>query len=299
MAFVHATGNFAEELWPGIAKHWGTSYKDYPTIYSQVFDMMTSDKAFEKVQQITGFPKAAIKGEGNEAYFTQMYQGYQKEYRHYTYSIGAVVTQELMEDEQYGQIKKIPELLARSMRETEEVVAHNIFNNAFTTGYNGPDGVVLCSTAHPLIGGGTFANRPTNAADLTQTSLESALVAIMDFQDDQGFQILTKAQKLFVPSELYFLAHKLLETQMVVGSADNDKNIVANMSIKPIVSPYLTDADSWFILTDQPGLTWFTRREAKLDRDNDFGTDNLKMKTTKRFSVGFDDWRGVYGVPGA
>jgi len=301
MAVLHSTGNFAEELWPGIAEHWGNSYMEFEPLYKKFYMMETSDKAFEKEQQITGFPKAAIKEEGNEAFFTQMFQGFQKEYRHFTYSIGAQVTRELWEDEQYGQIKQIPRLLARSMRETEEVVAHATINNAFNSIFTGADGVELISNAHPQTGGvANQSNILATAADLSQTSLETLLTQVMGAQEDQGFQIRIESLKLIVPRQLYFIAHKLLETQLVVGSADNDKNIVANMNLLPIVTPYLTDPDAWYICTDIPnGLKFYTRRATELDKDNDFETDNLKLKTTQRFSVGFTDWRTLYGTAGA
>jgi phage major head subunit gpT-like protein len=300
MAGVLATGNFAELLWPGIIALWGTKYKQWDTKYAKFFTIQTSDKAFEKVQQITGFPKAAIKEEGNEAYFAQMYQGYQKEYRPLTYSIGAVVTREMVEDDQYNVIRQIPTLLAKSMRETEEVVAHNVLNNAFDATVLGPDGSTLCATNHTLVNGTTLSNRPATDADLSLTSLENAITSIMRFTDDQGLQINVKPTKLVVPSDLYFTANKILESQYVTGSADNDVNIVTNMGLEPIDTPYLTDTDAWFLVTDvDNGLNFFRRRAAELDQDNDFETDNLKMKTTTRFAVGFDDFRKVYGTTGA
>lgn len=304
MATVHTTGNFPELLWGGIAKIWGISYNEYPAIYSQFFEKESSDKAFEKEQQITGFPLAGIKEQGDEVPFSQMYQGGQKEYRHLTYAIGASVTREMVEDDQYGVIRKIPKLLARSLREVEEVTTHSVLNNGFTAPSSGGtqtvDALALFTTAHTLLNGTTGSNTLTTAADLTQTSLETALQAIMDMTDDQGLKMAAKPKTLIVPTNYNFLARKILETQEVVGSNNNDKNIVANMNLKLVVSPYITDSDSWYIVTDVPnGLKFYTRREAELDRDNDFGTDNLKIKTSKRYSYGITDWRGVYGVPGA
>lgn len=304
MSGSHATGQFAELLWPGISKLWGITYKDWPSLYTQFFELDTSDKAFEKEQQITGFPIAGIKDEGDETPFSRMYQGFQKEYRHLTYGIGAVITREMSEDDQYGAIKKIPKLLARSMREVEEVVAHSILNNGFSTPANGGtptvDAAALFSTSHTLVAGGTEQNTLTTAADLSQTSLENAIQDILDFQDDQGLLHMATPKTLIVPTAYNFLAKKLLQTEKVVGSFNNDKNIIAGEGIKLVVSPYITDTDSWFLSTDvDNGLKFYTRREAELDRDNDFETDNLKIKTTKRFSAGVTDFRGIYGVPGA
>lgn len=302
MATVHTTGNFAELLWPGINEIWGNTYKSYDPLYTKFFNIESSDKAFEKDQQITGLPKAGVKEEGNEATFEQIFQGYQKEYRHLTYALGAIVTEEMVEDDQYNQIKRIPQFLARSVRETEEIVAHNVLNNAFNTAFTGADGSALIATNHvPVAGGANQANRPNTATDLTITALENAVEDIMQFKDDQGLRILVKGMKLVVPAQLAVEAQKLLDTEYIPGSADNDVNVVKskyNMTVIP--TPYLTDPDAWFICTDvEDGLKFFNRRAATIDRDKDFDTDNLKIKVTRRFSTGFTDWRGVYGSPGA
>lgn len=301
MAFVHNTGVFSEALWDGLKAIYGINYETWDTRYSQFFNVETSDKAFEKVQQYTGFPKAAVKEQGQEAAFSQMFQGYQTEFTHFTYAIGAVVTKELVEDDRYNIVKRIPKLLSRSMRELEEVVAHGVLNSAFDSNYTFSDGQPLISSAHPLVGGGTASNRPSTYADLTQVSLEQGTTDVMNFTDDQGLQIMVNTPKLVIPTASYHIARKLLETQQVVGSTDNDKNILALMNIKPIHTPYLTDNDCWFLITDQDnGLTFFDRRAATLDRDNDFETDNMKMKTTRRFSVGATDTaRCIYGSQGA
>lgn len=299
MAAVHSTGNFAELLWPGLAEIWGTEYEQHPKLYPEFFDIKNSDKAFEKEQQVTSFPIAAVKEEGNEAFFSRMFQGFQKEYVNLTYSIGAVVTREMYEDEQYGTIEQIPRMLAESMLHTEETVATNVLNNGHTT-QQSADGVTLFSTAHTLVGGGTGSNTPATASDLTQTALENAIIDIMDFRDDQEKRLNAYATTLVVPRSLYFTASKILETEYETSSANNDVNVVSNLGIKLVTTNFLTDQDQWNLITNiKNGLVFYNRREAELDRDNDFETDNLKMKTTKRFSAGATDWRGAYSSPGA
>ena len=301
MAYVFATGSAPELLWPGIKTIYGISYNNYPKKYPEFFNMETSDKAFEKEQGMTGFPLAAVKEQGNEVFFSQMYQGYQREYIHLTYSIGAVITREMVEDDQYNVIKKIPKLLAESMRQTEETVATSVLNNAFDTSYTGADGQPLISSSHPLVAGGTFSNRPTTYADLTQTSLEQAIIDIMGFVDDQSLKINIEPETLIVPRQEYFNAMKILGTAFKVDSADNTINpFFSNVKLKMVTSTFLTDSDAWFVKTNAAdGLKFFTRREAELDKDNDFNTDNLKIKTSKHFSCGWTDPRGLYGSSGA
>lgn len=301
MAFVHSTGFAPELLWPGINKIYGISYDHFPTKYTKFFQLEKSDKAFEKDQGMTGFPLAAVKEQGNEVFFSQMYQGYQKEYLHLTYSIGAAITSEMVDDDQYNVINKIPKLLAESLRQTEETVATSILNNGFSSSYVGADGQPLFSASHPLVAGGTFSNQPTTSSDLTQTSLEQAMIDIMGFVDDQGLRINIEGKTLVVPRQEYFNAMKLLGTQYEVNSANNAINpLYSDVKLDLVVSTFLTDSDAWFVKTSaSDGLKFFTRREAELQKDNDFNTGNLKIKTSKRFSAGFTDPRGMYGSAGA
>ncbi len=299
MAAVMTTGNFAELLWPGIKEIYGTSYDMHPSMYKEFMDVQTSKQAFEKVQGLTGFPLAAVKEQGQEAVFSQMFQGYQQEYLHLTYSMGAVVTREMVEDDLYNQISQIPKLIAESMKQTEETVATNILNNAFAT--TGPDGTTLISASHPLVGTGALvSNQPATASDLTQTTLEQGIIDVKDFRDEQGLRLNTEVEKIVVPRSLLFVVRKILETQYQTTTNNNDVNIISNMNIKPVITNFLTDQDAWFLTTNNPSkLKFFRRRVAEIQRDNDFATDNLKIKTSTRFSTGFDDWRAVYGSAGA
>lgn len=293
-----ATGNFAELLWPGIASIWGRDYNDYGPLYTQFFSVKNSDKAFEKEQGVTGLPLAGVKDQGSPIPFLDPFQGFQKEYINLTYGLGASVTREMYEDDQYNYINQIPSMLARSMRQTEETIATNVLNNAFGTALSA-DGASIINASHSLIGGGTMANTPSVAADLTMASLEQACTDIMNFVDDQGLTIMVRPTKLVVPTASWAIAEKILGTDRAVGSADNDVNVVRS-KVSLIVTPYITDNDSWFIITDTPnGLTFYNRRAAEINRDNDFETQNLKFSTTRRFSVGCTDYRGVYGTAGA
>lgn len=297
---IHSTGNFAELLYPGLAKIWGHEYNEYETLYTQFFDIMKSDQAFEKEQGVTTLPVAGIKDEGDEISFQQMYQGFQKEYKHLTYALGLAVTREMVEDDKYNYISQGPKFLAKSMRELEEIVHTNILNNGFTAGFTGADGQTLFSTSHPLVAGGTFSNRPTVAADLSETSMEDAVIAVGYFRDDQNKRINAKVKGIVVPTDLRFVATKILETKYNVGTNNNDVNVISNMGIKPVITNYLTDTDAWFLVTDVPnGLRGYVRREAEVERFNDDRTQNLNIVSTKRFSAGWTDPRGVYGSPGA
>ena len=258
-----ATGNFAELLWPGIHDIWGHAYKDYKPLYKQIFEEKKSDKRFEKEQQVTGLPLAGVKDEGNAVTFLDPDQGFQKEYSNVTYGLGAVVTREMYEDDLYGYIKSLPKMLARSLYQTEETIHFNVLNNSFST-ETSADGSAAVSGAHPLVGGGTLSNQLDTASDLTQTSLEQAIQDIREWTDDKGLKILVQPKMLVVQSQNLFNAKKILGTDYAVGSADNDINPVKG--IMPFIdSPYLTDEDAWWIITDQDnGLVCYDRRGAEV-----------------------------------
>jgi phage major head subunit gpT-like protein len=231
-----------------------------------------------------------------------MVQGFQKEYNHTTYGLGAIITREMVEDDQYNVISRIPQLLAEAMGRTEETQATAVLNNGFDTAFAGADGQALFSTAHPNSGdaGGTQRNTPTTASDLTQTSLESAIIDIMNFRDENNQRMNFSAKALIVSIADYFNATKILQTKYKVGAADNDVNVIANLNLDLVVTNYLIDQDAWFLKTNaQNGLTFYTRRPAGIERDNDISTQNLAIVTTMRFDTGFTDWRGAYGSPGA
>lgn len=300
--FVHTTGFAPELLYPGLAKVWGTTYKQYPKKYTQFFQTKNSSKAFEKEQEINEFSLATVKDQGNSVQFDRMTQGFQKEYVHTTYGLGAIITREMMEDDQYNVINRIPGFLARAMVRTEETVATNVLNNGFDTAFTGADGQPLFSASHPNSGtsGGTQSNLLATPSDLTQASLEALLIQMSDCRDGNGNRITVEAKDLVTSRSDIFNATKILETKYKTASADNDINVVSNLGIKLIVTNYLTDQDAWFLVTDvEDGLTFYNRRAASINRDNDVSTENLAIVTTMRFDTGWTNWRGAYASAGA
>lgn len=300
--FVHTTGFAPELLYPGLAAIWGTNYKQQEKLYSKFMEIKNSTKRFEKEQGFAGFGLAGVKDEGDSVGYARLTQGYQKEYNHTTYGLGAIITREMMEDDQYNIINQVPRLLAEAMARTEETQATAVLNNGFDAAVTGADGQPLFSTAHPnaAAGAGSQRNTPTTTVDLTQTSLEAALIDIMDFRDDNNQRITVKSKTLAVSRSDYFNATKILETKYKVGAADNDVNVVSNIGLDLVVTNYLTDQDAWFVITNQTnGLTFYNRRSAGVNRDNDVSSENLAIVTTMRFDTGFTDWRTAWGSAGA
>jgi hypothetical protein len=293
------TGNFAELLWPGIATIWGEQYNDYPTMWTRFFTTRTSDKAFEKAQGVTGLGLASVKDQGDEIPYADPLQGFQKEFVNVTYAQGCTVTREMFEDSQYDYINRLPAMIAKSGRQTQETLAFNHINRATNTAFPTADGLPLASTAHLFVTGGTFSNRPTTGVDLSQTGIEDAYTAIRDFVDDHGLKIYIQPKSILLPTALEWTGKKIFKTEKEVGTANNDMNPIAN-SIEQIVSPYLTDSDAWTVVTDcDDGFIWYWRRQVEMLRDNEFDTQNLKFAQTWRSSSGVINVRCAYHSPGA
>lgn len=296
------TGSHPKQLWPGIKKIFGTTYAEKELVAMMVFDKTSSDKAYEEYVEETGFGLAPRKSEGAAVIYDTDAQGFTARLTNVTYGLGAKVTQEAIEDNQYGPVAtKKAKKLARSMRQTKENVHANILNRAFTSGYVGGDGVVLCSSAHPTVDG-TQSNLLTVAADLSEASLEDALTQVRGFKDSRGLRIQTKGMKLIIPSALEFVATRILASTNQSGTANNDVNAMRHQGVLPggVISwDYLTDSDAWFIKTDiDDGLIHQERRGYNFTQDNDFDTTNACMKATERYAAGWADWRGVLGTPG-
>jgi len=306
---VITTSSFAKALWPGVNKWYGDAYKEFDVQWTNLVEQHTSRRNFEEDvgQSMFGLPYQKAEGAGIQ--YDSSRQGFTSRYNHVVYALGFIVTREAFEDDLYDIIgKQKARSLAFSMRQNKEIVVANVYNRAFNTSYTGGDGSTLVASAggggsasHPNVAGGTQTNGPLVAVDLSEASLEQAAIDIRGFQNDRGLKMSAKAQVLIIPKELMFEAQRILKTEGQVYTPDNTLNAIKTMGVIPkiVVNDYLTDTDAWFIRTDvQDGLKYFERRADEFDDDSDWDTENAKYKASQRFSVGWSDWRGIYGSPG-
>lgn len=303
MSGVITSSSFAKLLWPGINSIYGKSYNDYPEEWKSLgFEVNKSSKAYEEDVGLSSFGLAGVKTEGGPISYDTEKQGYTTRYNHVVYALGFIITREIYEDDQYAEVgKRKANALARSMRQTKEIVAANVFNRVTTPGYTGGDGVTLLNTLHPNVAGGSWSNMPTAASDLSEAALEQAAIDIAAFRDDRGLLIACRPKKLVIATANQFEAKRILGTEGRVGTDNNDLNAVKTMGIIPevVVNHYLTDLDQWTIVTDVgDGLKYFERRGDQFEMDNDFDTENAKYKATARYSLGWTDPRCAYGSVG-
>ena len=293
-----------KELEPGLNALFGLEYKRYENEASQIFDNESSDRAFEEEVMLSGFGTADVKPEGSGVSYDEAQETYTARYTHETVALAFALTEEAIEDNLYDRISsRYTKALARSMATSKQVKGANVLINAFAaSGYNGGDGESLCGNAHPTLNGNQ-SNIPSTAADLSETSLEQALIDIAGYQDERGLKVAAQGMKMIIPKELQFTAERIMKSQGRVGTADNDINAIKNMGMVPqgfTVNHYLTDTDAWFIKTDVPnGMKHFVRAPLKTAMEGDFDTGNVRYKARERYSYGWSDWRGIYGNAGA
>jgi len=293
-----------KELLPGLNALFGLEYARYGEEHKEIYETESSERSFEEETKLSGFSAAPVKNEGAPIAYDNGQEAWTARYNHETIAQGFSLTEEAIEDNLYDSLSaRYTKALARSMAYTKQVKAAAVLNNGFTAGYNGGDGVPLFSASHPLVSGGTNSNVPTTPADLNETSLEAAVIQISLWTDERSLLIAAKPRKLVVPPSLQFVATRLLETELRVGTNDNDINAIKNNGSIPegyAINHFLTDTNAWFLTTDVPnGMKHFVRVPLQNSMDGDFDTGNVRYKSRERYSFGWSDPLGMYGSAGA
>jgi hypothetical protein len=293
-----------KELLPGLNALFGLEYARYGEEHKEIYETETSERSFEEETKLSGFSAAPVKGEGSAIAYDNAQEAWTARYNHETIALGFSLTEEAIEDNLYDSLSaRYTKGLARAMAYTKQVKAAAVLNNGFNAGYVGGDGVTLFSTAHPLVSGGTNSNTPSTAADLNETSLENAVIQIAAWTDERSLLIAAKPKKLIVPPALQFVATRLLETELRVGTTDNDINAIKNNGSIPegyTINHFLTDSNAWYLTTDVPnGMKHFVRTPLSNSMDGDFDTGNVRYKSRERYSFGYSDPLGMYASPGS
>ena len=293
-----------KELLPGLNALFGLEYARYGEEHKEIYETETSERSFEEETKLSGFSAAPVKNEGSAIAYDNAQEAWTTRYTHETIALGFSITEEAIEDNLYDSLSaRYTKSLARAMAYTKQVKAAAVLNNGFSSSYPGGDGQALFSTAHPLVSGGTNSNTASTQVDLNETSLEAAVIQIAAWTDERGLLIAAKPKKMIVPPALMFVADRLLETELRVGTNDNDINAIKNMGAVPegyTVNHFLTDTNAWFLTTDVPnGMKHFVRTPLQNSMDGDFDTGNVRYKARERYSFGWSDPLGMWGSSGS
>ena len=294
-----------KELEPGLNALFGLEYKRYENQHAEIYTTENSDRAFEEEVMLSGFANAQVKAEGAGVSFDEAQETFTARYTHETVALAFAITEEAIEDNLYDRLAaRYTKALARSMSNAKQVKAVDPLVNGLpgVGTFKSGDGVALFATNHPTVAG-TFKNTLTVQADLNETSLEQSLIDIAKMTDERGLRIAARGVKMIVPSENQFTAERLMKSQGRTGTADNDINAIVSMGMVPQgyrVNNYLTDTDSFYIITDVPnGMKMFNRAPLTTAMEGDFDTGNVRYKARERYSFGVSDPRGIFGVEGA
>ena len=293
-----------KELLPGLNALFGLEYKTYGEEHKEIYETETSERSFEEETKLSGFSAAPVKNEGQALAYDNAQEAWTARYNHETIAMGFSITEEAVEDNLYDSLAtRYTKALARAMAYTKQIKAAAILNQGFNSAVVYGDGKSLFATDHPLVSGGTNSNRPATAADLNETSLEAAVIQIAGWTDERGLLIAARPRKLIVPPALQFVATRLLETSLRVGTTDNDVNALKTNGSIPegyVINHFLTDTNAWFLKTDVPnGLKHFVRVAMSTGMDQDFDTGNSRYKARERYSFGVSDPLGCFGSPGS
>jgi hypothetical protein len=301
MAGITNTSSFGKALWPGINTWYGKAYNEFKVEYTDLFDTYKTSQHYEEDVGVVSFGLAKKKAEGAPVEYEGESQGFITRYQPDEYALGFIITEIMMEDDLYGVAgERKSKGLAFSMRQTKEIVGANVYNRAFDSNYVGGDGLELCSASHLNYSGGTWSNLATSV--ISELALEQGVIAMGKWTTDKGMRISVTPECIVIPVDLQFDVKRILDSNLRVGTSDNDLNALASMGNFPKgvkVNHYLTDPDAWFIRTNvQDGMKYFERRADYFKHDEDFDTSNAKFKCAGRYVFGWTDPRTMYGSAG-
>jgi hypothetical protein len=302
-AGVITRGHFPRDLKPVVAYYFGKAYKDHPELYAKMFDSEKTSDAYEEYASYAGLSAAQLKTEGGSISYDSAQELFNQRIQILTYGLGFKVTREMIED---GKVMKFAQRkaveLKKACMDNKEIRAADVLNNAFNSSFTGADGKELCATDHPILDG-TYANEPSTAADLSEAALENAIIDLRKAKNNRGLRMHVTPTMPIIPPDLEFELCRILDGKERVGTADREINALNKKSylgMTPVINPYLTDSDAWFLKTDvDHGLIHLDRRGMEIESDNDHDTQNASYIATFRDAFFWNDPRGIYGSPGA
>jgi hypothetical protein len=293
-------------------------FRHHAMHFDQVFKVKDVKAAYTEVTGLTGFGLFTEKEEGASVNYDQMRQGFDKRFTQTIYGSGFQLSIEIQHFDLDSKFQDATEKLARAGEVSAETSVWSVLNNAFSTETT-PDGLSLINSAHLLAGGGTFSN--SISGDLTIGTLEDSLNRFSDFVDDRSLLIAVQPRTLIIPPEMRFYAAMWLGSELnpdtgnLGGGLDgvtwgsgvgggvaavNSINPMRNAGLSYFVSPYLTDADAWFLMGDKEDspLRVFWGIRPTPDHAIDFDTGNAKTKLIYSIAYGAVDWRPLVGSSG-
>lgn len=295
-------GKLARALGPAAATVFFGRIKRRDPEYSKWIKVLRSKRAWEEYIHFAGLGPFVPKVEGRVYTFDEPIQGNPARFVHQTFGLAYRVTQEMVEDDDYGIINRLADELGKAAWYNKEVQAANVLNNGFNAAYPGWDGKALFATDHPTLSGGVVSNRPAAGVDIGVSTLQAAVESFENMTDDRGMPVMMTPKYLITGPAQIWTVNEILQSEYDPYSANNAKNILrSNYGITLIVSHFLSDTDAWYLLADKDDheLVMYIRVDDEFNSDDDVLTGDLINTGRHRLSTGHRDFRGAYGSPGA
>lgn len=302
-----STQQASELLEPGLKSIFLNRFRRWPEEYSTWSNVLGSTRNFEEDLTFAGFGPIPPKGEGEPVDFEDPIQGSVKRFTHKEFALGFRITRPMWMDDQYGKMRTMTSALSIAVSNLAEVQGASPLNNATNTAaeFLGADGLPLLSSAHVLLGGGTFSNIPAAPADISYTEVQNAYINFEELTDHRGININVRPRKALVSPAFRFIGEEIFKQDTKPNTTDRDKNTVSNKGISLEVLHYLDDADRWFLLSDAAvdgmaghSIQFIWRERPLFETYDDKDTKDVKVNVYARFATGFTEAFGVYGSVG-
>lgn len=297
---------FLTTMKPALELVIGDNYRRWPKQWPHIFRQETTRNSIWQSTTVAGTGLATQINEGQPVLYDQPVQGFDKTFTPVRYGLGIQISQDVQDsDTKLKASARQGRWLSNSIAETQEVQMASVFNNGFSGGPTGPDGVVLFSASHPLVkAGGVQSNLLSAAADLDNTSLELALIDYETMVTPEGHKM-----NLGLPSVVVAPANRFVIAEILNSADRSDTPNRATNAFKysngglprDIVWNYLTDTDAWFLVAppEDAQLIVVWNRKPYTRYGFDFDTETGKVAMRYSLDVGWSDFYGTYGTPGA
>jgi len=294
------TTTLSRLLDPGLRRIFSDNMAMVADEYGPFVNVETMDEPYFTDYKMAYFGLIPQKPEGQPISYDAPIPGTTKRYDPVNFGMGFRSTHEAVRDERYGQLKKMSSHLGRSVKQSVNILGASAYNNAFSTSFAGfVTGESLCSTSHALLGGGTYANRPSTDVALSVAGLQAAVIRMEKTVSDRGFNTPIKPRLLVIPVDLRYVAKEILKTPELPYTNQNTINAIRDEGLMFREWHFLTSTTAWFLLASDHDINMFWREKPVFASGDDFDTGDAKHKTY--FSIAKSDWgewRGIDGTDG-
>lgn len=297
------SGNFSKHLDGDVTNIFFNEYGSYETQFDKIPKIIKAPPGGHFTEaELSSIGALQEKPEGTGIVYDTPVEGNEVTRYYTTYALGFQITKEMLADDLQRNFMKMPRELGKSAAYKRETEFFDLFNNGFAnhTAWDGKAIFYYDGSTHreTLKSGDNMDNAPSTAAELSYSSLQSALEYGMKCKDSAGRPVPMKPWLLIIPPELYFTAKNLQLAEFEPGSGDNDVNVVRNEGWQYFVSPHITDSKYWFVLFKDHDFRFLWKEKVAIESADDFNTGNRLYKATMRFSTFCNNPLGCYGTTG-